>query len=277
MRGPGVATAWSELVARFGPLKPLGQGVEARVFADNGRVFKVYKPKERELAFKEAKNLARAGLGAWVLGVEVLEAGHGVLILRRFPGEPFAPERFDDRALASLGAFLLRLHRLPEAGALELGAVRERLLRFKDALAEIPGAPEVADRLVPRLALLKGVRPAFCHTDLWAGNVLIAADGQTFVVDWARAKGEDPARDLAILKTGSLDLLGPEAALDALRPIVRRYPEPQAIWARLAFWIPMTYLHDLYWFLTKAPEGLEEAVRTKLPLAEALSWVFPPL
>lgn len=272
-----MATAWSELVARFGPLKPLGRGLEARVFAGNGRVFKVYKPKERDLAFKEAKNLARAGLGTWVLGVEVLEAGHGVLILKRFPGAPFAPERFDDRALASLGAFLLRLHRLPEAGALDLNAIQERLLRFKSALSGVLGAPEVAARIEPRLVLLEGVRPVFCHTDLWAGNVLLAEDGQTFVVDWARARGEDPARDLAILKTGSLDLLGHSTALDALRRIVRRYPEPQALWARLGFWIPLTYLHDLYWFLTKAPEGLEEAIRTKLPLAEELSRAFPPL
>ena len=272
-----MATAWSELVARYGPLNPLGRGLEARVFAGNGRVFKVYKPKERELAFKEAKNLARAGLGDWVLGVEVLEAGHGVLILRRFAGEPFSPERFDDRSLASLSAFLLRLHRLPEAGALDARAIGERLLRFQSALAEIPGAREVAERIAPRLALLEGVRPGFCHTDLWAGNVLLADDGQTFVVDWARAKGEDPARDLAILKTGSLDLLGPETGLDVLRRIVRRYPEPQALWARLGFWIPMTYLHDLYWFLTKAPEGLKEAIRTKLPLAEALSLAFPSL
>ncbi len=272
-----VRTALAELEARYGPMEALGTGHEARVFKSGPWVYKVYRPRERELAFKEAKNLARAGFGERVREVAVLESGHGVLVLRHFPGAPLAPERFDGRALASLAALLLRLHRLPEAGAVEGEALEDRIERFAAALREIPGVLEVARSLKARLPDVAGTPLAFGHSDLWAGNVLVAEDGQVFVVDWARAGPLDPARDLAILKTGSLDLLGPEAAIAALRRIVRRYPEPEATWRRLAFWIPLTYLHDLYWFLTKEPAGLPQAVREKLPRARALTTRFPPL
>lgn len=272
-----VRTALAELEERYGRMESLGTGLEARVFRSACWVYKVYRPKERDLAFREARNLARAGFGERVREVTVLESGHGVLVLRYFPGKPLAPDRFDGRALASLSALVLRLHRLPEPGRVNGEALSHRLSTFQEALAHLPGVTAVARRLRERLHLVAGTPLRFGHADLWAGNVLVAEDGQVFVVDWARAGPIDPARDLAILKTGSLDLLGPEAALYALRRIVRRYPDPEGVWQRLAFWIPLTYLHDLYWFLTKAPEGLAQAVREKLPLARRLAERFPPL
>ncbi len=272
-----VRTALAELEDRYGSMEPLGTGLEARVFRGGGWVYKVYRPRERALAYREARNLARAGFGDRVREVTVLASGHGVLVLRYFPGRPLAPERFDGRALASLAALLLRLHRLPEPGRVEPEELRSRLDRFRRALAHLPGVVAVARRLEARLSAVAGTPLAFGHSDLWAGNVLVADDGQVFVVDWARAGPLDPARDLAILKTGSLDLLGPDAALATLRRVVRRYPDPEGLWRRLAFWIPLTYLHDLYWFATKAPQGLAAAVREKLPRARALAERFPPL
>ncbi len=272
-----VRTALAELEERYGRMEPLGTGLEARVFRGGPWVYKVYRPKERGLAFREARNLARAGFGERVREVAVLESGHGVLVLRYFPGQPLAPGRFDGRALASLAALVQRLHRLPEPGYVDGEALSSRLDTFQNALARLPEVAAVARRLRERLDLVAGVPLRFGHADLWAGNVLVAENGQVFVVDWARAGPIDPARDLAILKTGSLDLLGPEAALSALRRIVRRYPDPEGVWRRLSFWIPLTYLHDLYWFLTKAPEGFAQAVREKLPLARTLAERFPPL
>ncbi len=272
-----VRTALAELEARFGPMEPLGTGHEARVFKSGPWVYKVYRPKERELAFLEAKNLARPGFGERVREVAVLESGHGVLVLKHFPGRPFCPACFDDRTLASLAGLLLRLHRLPEPGVLEAEALTERIDRFERELAGLEAARPVFRAVRDRLPLVVGVPRAFGHGDLWAGNVLVAEDGRVFVVDWARAGALDPARDLAILKTGSLDLLGPERAMRALARIVRQYPEPEALWGRLSFWIPLTYLHDLYWFKTKAPAGLEGAIEEKLPAALALAERFPRL
>ena len=272
-----VRTALAELEARFGPMEPLGTGHEARVFRGGPWVYKVYRPRERELAALEARNLARVGFGERVHEVVTLESGHGVLVLRYFPGRPLSPELLDDRALASLAGFLHRLHRLPEPGSLDAAPLLERVERFAAELAGIAETEPVFAAVRRRLELVAGARHVFGHGDLWAGNVLIADDGRVFVVDWGRAGALDPARDLAILKTGSLDLLGPARALATLAVIVRQYPDPEGVWSRLSFWIPLTYLHDLYWFKTKAPQGLAQALSEKLPPAIELSRRFPDL
>ena len=258
-------------------LTPAVTGQEARVFFTDGRVVKIYGPHEKRQAELEAKNLARAGLGDWVLavldGAEL--ADHAALVLRRFPGRPFDPLRFDGRALARLAGFVVRLHRLPEPGVTLLEPILERLRAFRRTLADLPEAQAALDELEPRLPRLAGVRRVFAHNDLWAGNVLVAPDGAVLVVDWSRAGGEDPARDLAILTTGTLSLLPHERCLAALAAIVRRYPDPLGVWSRLAVWIPFTFLHDLHWFREKEPENFEAARADKLPRIERALHAFP--
>ncbi|MDW8017014.1 MAG: phosphotransferase [Thermus sp.] len=248
-------------------LTPLG-GFEARVYTDGERVYKVYRPEEAHLAALEARRMARAGLGGFVLGVEVVE-GQGVLITRRFPGKPFSPEAFTQKTLAALSHLFLSLHRLPEPGGVRREALLERLERFRESLHPFPEALALLEALEREVDLAAGAEHRFCHRDAWAGNLLLKEAGQegpeVMLVDWVRAGGDDPARDLALLKTGSLDLLGEGAAREALFRLARLYPKE--VRERLAFYVPLTYLHDLHWFRTKHPEGFAEALKEKLPRA----------
>ncbi|GLV47765.1 aminoglycoside phosphotransferase [Thermus sp. LT1-2-5] len=248
-------------------LTPLG-GFEARVYTDGMRVYKVYRPEEGHLAALEARRMARAGLGRFVLGVAEVE-GQGVLITRRFPGRPFALEAFTPKTLAALAHLFLSLHRLPEPGYVGEEELLERLERFAESLHAIPEALALIQGLRREVGLVAGAERRFCHRDAWAGNLLVKhphAEGpEVLLVDWVRAGGDDPARDLALLKTGSLDLLGEEAAREALFRIARFYPAE--VRERLAFYVPLTYLHDLHWFRTKHPEAFPQALKEKLPKA----------
>ena len=258
-------------------LRPALEGQEARVFFSDGQVVKIYGPHERHLPLLEARNLARAGLGGWVLGhlTDGELEGYAALLLKRFPGRSFSADRYGPRTLASLAGFLLGLHSLPEPGTSSSAAASRLLAEFRRTLADLPAALAAIAELEPRVELTAGVPLRFTHRDLWAGNVLVAADGEVLVVDWSRAGAGDPARDLAILTTGSLSLLGWRDCLDALTRIARRYPDPAALWRRLGFWIPLTFLHDLHWFKTKHPENLKDALADKLPRLERSLHSFP--
>jgi hypothetical protein len=253
----------------FARLTPLG-GFEARVYTDGERVYKVYRKEEAHLAALEAKRMARAGLGSFVLGVAEVE-GQGVLITRRFPGKPLAPEAFSPKTLAALSHLFLALHRLPEPGYVSEEELLARLSAFAQSLEGVPEALDLVRALRREVALAAGAERRFCHRDAWAGNLLVKEGGQegpeVMLVDWVRSGGDDPARDLALLKTGSLDLLGEAPAREALFRLARLYP--LEVRARLAFYVPLTYLHDLHWFRTKHPEGFPEALREKLPRAES--------
>lgn len=250
-------------------LTPLG-GFEARVYTDGELVYKVYQAPEAHLAALEARRMARAGLGRFVVGVEQVD-GLGVLITRRFPGRPFAPEAFGPKTLAALSHLFLTLHRLPEPGYVGREELLARLERFAESLFDLPEALALIKALKREVDLAAGVERRFCHRDAWAGNLLLKEPGEegpeVLLVDWVRSGGDDPARDLALLKTGSLDLLGEAQAREALFRLARLYP--LEVRARLAFYVPLTYLHDLHWFRTKHPEGFKEALREKLPRAQS--------
>ncbi len=253
----------------FARLTPLG-GFEARVYTDGERVYKVYKREEAHLAALEAKRMARAGLGDLVLGVVEAE-GQGVLVTRRFPGRPFSPEGFTAKTLPALSHLFLSLHRLPEPGEVGREELLERLESFCESLGAVLEARALLEALKREVDLAAGVARRFCHRDAWAGNLLLKEPGaeglEVILVDWVRAGGDDPARDLALLKTGSLDLLGEERAREALFRLARLYPKE--VRERLAFYVPLTYLHDLHWFRTKRPEEFPEALKEKLPKALA--------
>lgn len=266
------------LESRYGALLPLGQRDEVRTFRAGSVVLKIFSRTERESAEREAANITRAGLSQWVLDIlDLTDLGYEVLVLRTFPGEPFKPERYTAKVEAKLANLLRWVHSLSESGQSQLSEISQRIALFHRELAEIPAAAGLLDQLGEQAGQFTGVPFHFCHQDLWAGNVLVSDQEEILLVDWGRAGGEDPARDLAILKTGTLDLLGPEESLSAARRIVSTYPEGSELWYRMRFFVPLTYLHDLYWFKNHKPEELEAAINQKLPQALSFYQSWSPL
>jgi len=276
------------LEARFQmQLTPLVGGGEARTFAGDGLVFKVYPPNPTAwqpggiyAARLEALNMTKAGLGEWVVEAFALDH-HGILVSKRYPGANFTPDRFSEAALDWLARFFVRLHAIREPGVVSQSRLHDRLMQFGGTLHDLPEAQQLVRWLQAHVEEVAGTPQAFCHRDPHAGNILLKhpqarSVPDALVVDWVRAQPDDPARDLAILTTGTLVLLGEEEALKALQTIVRRYPEPRPLWLRLRFWIPLTYLHDMHWFRTKDPSGFEAAVADKMPKALRFYQHFSP-
>ncbi|GAA5511702.1 hypothetical protein Dcar01_00415 [Deinococcus carri] len=251
------------LEARFGPLSPMDTGMQSRVYAAPGGevVVKVYRNHQGEHRL-EAQNMRRADLGAWV--VDTVEAdGIEALILRRFPGHPLRAQDIP-AALPRLREILGALHQDRE-GWVDLGRVRERLKRFRSALAAYP-LDDLFDAVEEPLERgLLDQPAAFCHLDLWHDNILIAQENEVLVIDWTKAAWDDPLRDLALLKTGTLDLLGMDASLDAALTFLPDHAP--ATLTRLRAYLAHTYLHDLYWFLMNEPYEFDRQCRLKLPRA----------
>ncbi|GGO18060.1 aminoglycoside phosphotransferase [Deinococcus humi] len=280
---PGTARPqhFPELEARYGPLTPMDSGMQSRVYLtpDGAAVVKVYR-NQRGQHRTEAQNMVRAGMGDWLLDVTEAD-GVEVLVMRRFAGHPLRAADVP-RALPQLGQIVATLHTQQE-GRVNLDTVRERLTRFRRALAAYPLADLFDAVEVPLEGGLLDQPAAFCHLDMWHDNILIsnppgaqetgqeAADqngaGQDTVllIDWTRADWDDPLRDLALLKTGTLDLLGAERSLEAaLSFLPDRAPSTLT---RYRAYLALTTLHDLYWFLMNEPYEFDAQKEFKVPRA----------
>lgn len=255
MKGQGSAVElaphlrFPHLEARFGPLTPMDAGMQSRVYrsGDGQAVVKVYRNQAGDHRH-EAENLRRAGMGQWVLDALELD-GVEALIMRHFPGRPLQAADVP-RALPRLRELLRDLHR-EQRGAVNTDKVHERLHRFRSALA----TQDLDDLFVAVEAPLEAgllEQPAvFCHLDMWHDNILISSGGDVLVIDWTKAGWDDPLRDLALLKTGTLDLLPAQQSLDAaLSFLPDRSP---GTLRRYRAYVALTTLHDLYWFLMNEP------------------------
>jgi Phosphotransferase enzyme family len=267
---------WLETM--YGPVTRLGGGAHSRVFrlmaAGDGfgageRIVKVYRRADgmNEL---EAGNMRRAGLGEWVVGTHGPWAGEPeVLVLRYFPGTPIAADQVAS-GLGQLGAFLRGLHEKRAGQPVNLQVVRGKIAQFHRSLEPEarPGLRALFDAV--QNALRDGtleVEARLCHLDLWRANVLYgggsADGGRVLVVDWGRSNWDDPARDHAILMTGTLDQL---PADDAVR-IALDLVEAEGLAARFPVYVALQTLHDLHWFLVREPNGFQAALEEKLSRA----------
>ncbi|WP_412029027.1 phosphotransferase [Deinococcus yunweiensis] len=259
----GASPRFPELEARYGPLVPMDSGMQSRVYATSGGdlVVKVYRNQRGDHA-REAQNLRRAGMGTWVVDVARLD-GIEALVMRRFPGRPLRPQDVP-RAVPSLRNTLQILHRDTQ-GTVDVHRIEQRLRRFRSALTAFPLEDLFAAVELPLEAGALARPAAFCHLDLWHDNILISESGEVLLIDWTKAGLDDPLRDLALLKTGTLDLLPPDESLTAALSFLPSASRDTL--ARYRAYIAMTTLHDLYWFLMNEPYGFEAQRARKVPRA----------
>ncbi|MDO4244795.1 MAG: aminoglycoside phosphotransferase family protein [Deinococcus sp.] len=267
-------THFPVLEARFGPLTPMDSGMQSRVYAtqDGEAVVKVYRNHQGEHRL-EAENMRRAGLGAWVIDAT---EGDGVeaLVLRRFSGRPLA--RADvSRALPALREQLARLHACQE-GRVNLRRVQERLRRFRSSLSGY-GLGDLFEAVeVPLERGLLDQPASFCHLDLWHDNILMNREsGEVLIIDWTKSAPDDPLRDLALLKTGTLDLLSADESLTAALTFLPDQQPPTL--QRYRAYLAMTTLHDLYWFLMNEPYEFDTQREKKVPRARHVLARLPAL
>ncbi len=256
-----------ELEDHLGALTRLGGGFHSRVYLSESRdsVVKVYR-KSTGMHKLEADHMARAGLGAFVLGTFELE-GWDVLVMQRFHGAPLTA--FDvGAALPNLGKFLRELHG-NISGDINQDAIRARLERFHGTLDAVPERSQLEP-------LFKAVHAALehsvfdglaglCHLDLWRANVLFASPDNVLIVDWAKSTWDDPARDYALLMTGTFDTLEPETAVGYALELATA--ESESVAARLPIQVALTTLHDLHWFLERDEAAYHSNFEEKLKRA----------
>jgi Phosphotransferase enzyme family len=263
----------STLEQEFGRVERIGGGFQSRVYAVIGeagtpeRIIKVYR-EAIGLNRLEAFNMIRAGFAEWVLGARHLN-GLELLEVRHFPGQPLEAADIA-RAMPELTRFLQKLHAHVGFEGVNLAGVRAKLERFRRSLSEPEHEPLFA---VVRQALQRGtleVEARLCHLDLHSANILVAKDGRVLVVDWTRSDWDDPARDLAIFTTGTLDQLEVKAAFDLGFDLAKT----EGVQARFGVYIALQTLNDLHWFRTRNPEGHAAARAIKLPRALKMLEVF---
>jgi Phosphotransferase enzyme family len=263
-----------ELEDHLGALTRLGGGFHSRVYLSESRdsVVKVYR-KSTGMHKLEAAHMARAGLGAFVLGTFELE-GWDVLVMQRFHGAPLQAKDVAT-ALPNLGKFLRELHG-HMANPINQDAIKARLERFHGTLDAVPERPQLEPLFkVVHAALENSVFDGiagWCHLDLWQANVLFAAPDNVLIVDWAKSTWDDPARDYALLMTGTFDTLKPKMAVKYALELATA--ESESVAARLPVQVALTTLHDLHWFLERDQaayhNNFEEKLNRALLMLECL-------
>jgi aminoglycoside phosphotransferase (APT) family kinase protein len=248
------------LETAFGKLTLIGGGYHSRVYAnDRNEIVKVYKH-NTGMHRLEAANMTKAGLGEWLLGTFEV-AGFETLLMKRFEGAPVNAKNVVS-ALPALGVFLRQMHQ-DKLEFVDTKQIRQKLERFRISLKafEEPLEPMFTRVQTALESNLLEVQSSFCHLDLWFENILFAPPNQVRVVDWHKAALDDPARDYALLFTGTLELLPIEEATHEILKLA----QAENLELRLPAYVALSTLHDLHWFIEKNPEGFQAAYDLKVP------------
>lgn len=238
--------------------------MQGRVYlSEGGHIVKIYRAASSGAgpASREAENLRRAGLGHWVLSTSAC-GGSEAIVMRRVAGRRIARDDLP-RALPSLRQWLEHLRSLP-ARPTPPGHQEELLARFARFRRVLSGEA-LADLFAAAEILLSEAPPSlhFCHLDLWQDNILFDEGIQRATpIDWAKADWEDPLRDLALLKSGTLDLLGSKESLSATLFLLGS--DCPALGRRLRAHVALACLHDLYWLTMNEPYQLAAERERKL-------------
>ena len=236
-------------------------------FGAGERIVKVYRRADG-MNQLEAGNMRRAGLSEWVVGTQKPWAGEPeVLMLRYFPGTPISAAQVP-YGLGQLSAFLRGLHQQSARHAVNLRGVREKIALFRESLHHRPDLKPLFETVEGALQSgLLETEARLCHLDLWRANVLYGGQspdqGRVLVVDWGRSNWDDPARDYAILMTGTFDQLPADEAVQTAFDLV----EPEGIAPRFPAYVALQTLNDLHWFLNRESQGFQDALDEKLPRA----------
>jgi Phosphotransferase enzyme family len=257
----------------FGQLQRIGGGFQSRVYAviradgQPDRIIKVFR-ESIGLNRLEACNMVRAGYGDWVLGARNLN-GLELLEIRHLPGQPLGAADII-KAMPGMTSFLHKLHAHIGFEGVNLAGVRAKLERFRRTLGDAEFEPLF--KLV-RTALQLGtleVEARLCHLDLHCANILMTEDGRVLIVDWTRSDWDDPARDIAIFTTGTLDQLEVKTAFELGFGLANT----EGVEARFGAYIALQTLNDLHWFRTRNPSGYAQAHAIKLPRALKILELF---
>lgn len=261
----------ASIEARYGPLKLLNVGMQSRVYVtpEGGAVIKVYRQNRGDHR-REAANMRQAGLGERVIEV-IEESGLEALVQQRFQGEMLTAQTIPS-ALPKLRQFFTRLH-APKRGEVNLQAVWARQREFREVLGHLPLDDLFAAVEQPLTAGGLAGPASFCHRDPWQGNILMDAQGEVLVIDWNKAGWDDAMRDIALLKSGTLDLLDNPQSLEAALDFVPNSADVP----RLRAYLAQTYLHDFAWFLQHQPAEFETQYAFKLPRARYALEQLPAL
>ncbi len=222
-----------------GPIEvsPLAGGISNRNFlveySGAGRRFAARFGEDRPLLGIDRRNevacqRAAAGLG---IAPEVVYSSPGVLISEFLEARTLTREEVCEPArLAAIARVVRRLH---EAGDRTVGAIVkfsafDVVLSYGRAAVELgaetpPDLGELLDDARGLARRIGAARPALCHNDLLAANILEGPAGRLWLVDWEYAGVGHPLFDLANLASNAgLSAEQEESLLAAYRGTVGR-------------------------------------------------------
>lgn len=209
------------------------------------------------------------------------DPGHRYLVTRYIDGERWSAG--NEGALQRLARLLRDIHRLtPIDAELDIG---EKIARYWWSIATdcqfFQPLRSLERKLRPHIAAARSLssEKVLCHNDLQAENLIAAAGGRLYAIDWEYAATGDPFYDLAVIVEEHR--LSGEQQQVLLSEYLQRATE-KSDWQRLYHWqLIYGYLSAL-WYAVQLSSGaladpqLERALSTRMGALSDLTGRFWP-